>query len=99
MPNPPVREQLQSLFEKIADAYEGTIEQKHITDEYIDLKFLKDSTDGPVEVGHIRLFVENNVVINNQDEGLQLVRIVDHYGGPEVYVSPVVSAIIALSTR
>jgi hypothetical protein len=89
------REQLQGLFEKISDAYEDLVEQKDITDDYVDLQFLRHG----VEVGRVRLFLENNVVINNQDECMQLVRIVDHYGGEEVHVSPVVSAVIAVCTK
>jgi hypothetical protein len=88
------REQLQQLFEKVSDAYEDLVEQKHITDEYVDLQFLRHG----VEVGHVRLFLVP-AVIANQDEGLELVRVVDHYGGEDVYCSPVVSAIIAVSTK
>ncbi len=88
------REQLQGLFEKISDAYEDIVEQKSITDEYVDLQFLRHG----VEVGHVRLYLDN-AVMNNQDEGIQLVRVVDHYGGEEVYVSQVVSAVIAVCTK
>jgi hypothetical protein len=106
--------ELQSLFEKVADQYEGTVEQKHVTDEYVDLQFLKDSNDGPVEVGHVRLSLVEMVAVRGKagiqhtlsewkpgedSHGIELVRIIDHYGGPEVYVSNVVSAIIAVSTK
>ena len=96
--------ELQSLFEKVADQYEGTVEQKHVTDEYVDLQFLKDSNDGPVEVGHVRLsivHVDVDPVGDNDPAGKcrDMVRIVDHYGGPEIIVSNVVSAIIAISTN
>ncbi len=99
-----MKEQLQSLFEKISDAYpDGRVEQKFISDKYVDIRFLRATEETPgdldyVEVGHVRLSI-HNVVIENQDEGMVLVKIVDHYGGEEVYVSPVVSAITAIATR
>jgi hypothetical protein len=104
------REQLQGLFEKISDAYEDLVEQKDITDDYVDLQFLRHG----VEVGRVRLFLVEMVAIRGKagiqhtlsewkpgedSHGIELVRVVDHYGGEEVYVSPVVSAVIAVCTK
>ena len=92
------QERLQKLFEKISDAYDGTVEQKHVTDEYVDVQFLRESTDGLVEVGHVRLsFVEADCPAVRKT--LDLVSVVDHYGGEEIFVSEVVSAIVAVATK
>jgi hypothetical protein len=94
------QERLQKLFEKISDAYaDGLVEQKHITEGYVDVQFLRSSSEGSVEVGHVRLSFVDHVVIGNHDENLSLVKVVDHYGGEEVLVSDVTSAVIAVATR
>ena len=58
-----MKAELQSLFEKISDAYgDGIVEQKHITDKYVDLRFLRATESEPgkledVEVAHVRLSI------------------------------------------
>lgn len=92
-------DKLQALFEKISDAYpDGTVECQHATSEYIDLQFLRA---GVTEVGHVRLFLlEAQVDALHVSSGtLDLVKVVDHCGGGEIFMSPVVSALIAVSTR
>jgi hypothetical protein len=94
------QQHLQRLFEKISDSYEHIVEQKNLTDECMDLQFQRHG----VEVARVRLSVVSRFHRGAIDkefgfEDEELVRVVDHYGGEEVLVSPVISAVIAVCTR
>ena len=88
------QERLQSLFEKISDSYDGLVELKFINDEYADIQFLR----GEMEIGRVRVSFAR-VVVAPEGKDIPLVKVVDHYGGEEVWVSPLPSAVIAVSTR
>ncbi len=100
-----MQEQHQSLFERISDSYaNGPVECKHICEDYMDLRFMRTVEDSPgeledVEIGHVRMAIVYDVTIGSQILSSGLVRVTDHYTSEEVLVSPVVTALIAVSTR
>jgi hypothetical protein len=92
------QERLQTLFEKISDNYNGLVELLSISPECAELQFL--TKNGSAEAGRVRIFPVAACLVNKlPTEFFDLVKVADHYGGPEIYVSSIPSAIIAVACR
>jgi hypothetical protein len=84
-------EKLKHLFEKISDSYEDIVEQTHISEDYVELKFFRHG----VEMENVQLSLR---YLMDGDERLEMIG-VDHNGGEKILVSNEISAIIAVCTR